>query len=96
MNAHYNLVNTVSPPNDPLNAKALLDARLKGVDPDRYRGLGSRISPEELGRTLEVFVLQATKPKRRGGVTSKLANAAIKSYVAKKAKLEAEKAIRGL
>jgi len=80
---------------DPLNAKALLNARLKGVDPDTYRGLGARISGSELGRMLEVFLLQATRVRERG-ITPKLANAAIKSFEAKKAKEEAEKALRRL
>jgi len=30
----YNLPDSVSPPDDPLNAKALSAARLKGTDPD--------------------------------------------------------------
>jgi len=80
---------------DPLNAKSLLNARLKGVDPDTYRGLGARISGGELGRMLEVFVLQATRVKERG-ITPKLANAAIKSFEAKRAKEDAEKALRRL
>lgn len=48
---------------DPLNAKALSRARLKGVDADTYRGLGARINSTELGRMLEVFLLQATRAK---------------------------------
>ncbi|MEW6374749.1 MAG: hypothetical protein AB1502_03035 [Thermodesulfobacteriota bacterium] len=92
LNAHYRLPDSVSPPQDPLNAKALLNARLKGTDPDTYRGLGARINNEELGRMLEVFLLQATKAKKPG-ITLDLANAAIKSYNAKKAKYEADKAV---
>lgn len=94
LNNHYALADLNSP-GDPLNAKALLNARLKGVDPDTYRGLGSRINNVELGRMLEVFLLQATKAARRG-ITQKLANAAIKSYEAKKAKREADKALKGI
>jgi len=80
---------------DPLNAKALLNARLKGVDPDTYRGLGARISGSEIGRMLEVFLLHATRAKELG-ITSKLANTAIKSFEAKKSHEEAEKALRRL
>jgi hypothetical protein len=94
LNNHYALAN-LDPPGDPLNAKALLNARLKGVDPDTYRGLGARINNVELGRMLEVFLLQATKATQRG-VTQKLANAAIKSYEAKRAKHEADKALKGI
>jgi len=68
---------------DPLNAVALNKARLKSIDPDTYRGIGTRISRQELGRTFEVFYLHASQKKRRG-ITLKLANAAIKSYEGKK------------
>jgi len=91
---HYSLAD-LGPPSDPLNAKALLSARLKGVDPDTYRGLGSRISSGELGRMLEVFLLQSTKAKQRG-ITQKLANAAIVSYQSKKAQHDADEALKGL
>jgi len=94
LNNHYALACLV-PPGDPLNAKALLNAKLKGVDPDTYRGLGARINNVELGRMLEVFLLQATKATQRG-ITQKLANAAIKSYEAKKATREADKALKGI
>lgn len=89
---HYTLPDSVSSPNDPLNAKALSLARLKGTDPDTYRGLATRVSPRELGRMLEVFLVQATKASRRG-ITKQLANAAIQSYEAKRATHEADKAL---
>ncbi|GAH06856.1 unnamed protein product, partial [marine sediment metagenome] len=92
LNNHYALTGLASP-RDPLNARSLLDARLKGIDPDTYRGLGARINNVELGRMLQVFLLQATKAKQRG-ITLKLANAAIKSYEAKKATRDAEKALK--
>lgn len=91
---HYALA-TLGSPGDPLNANALLHASLKGVDPDTYRGLGARINNVELGRMLEVFLLQATKATQRG-ITQKLANAAIQSYEAKKAKREADRALKGI
>jgi hypothetical protein len=94
LNNHYSLAD-LNPPGDPLNAKALLNARLKYVDPDTYRGLGARINNVELGRMLEVFLLQAIKATQRG-ITQKLANAAIKSYEAKKARREADKALKGI
>ena len=92
LNNHYALAD-LYPPGDPLNAKALLNARLKGVDPDTYRGLGARINNVELGRMLEVFLLQATRATQRG-ITQKLANAAIKSYEAKRVKRDADKALK--
>jgi len=90
---HYSLPDSVSPPDDPLNGKALSEARLKGTDPDTYRGLGTRSNARELGRMLEVFLVQSTKASRRG-ITKALANAAIKSYEAKRATCEADKALR--
>jgi len=88
----YSLPDSASPPEDPLNAKALSLARLKGTDPDTYRGLGARSSPNELGRMLEVFIIFSTKATRKR-ITQQLANAAIQSYEAKKAVQAASKAI---
>ena len=90
---HYALPDTVLAPEDPLNAKALSEARLKGVDPDTYRGLGARSSANELGRMLEVFIVQATKATKKR-ITKDLANAAIQSYEAKRAKYEADKSLK--
>ncbi len=92
LNSLYMLPDSVSSPEDPLNAKALSLARLKGTDPDTYRGLGTRSSSSELGRMLEVFLILATKAQQKR-ITQKLANAAIQSYEAKKAVQAANKAI---
>lgn len=89
LQAHYDIAKSVSTPNDPLNAKALLNARLKGVDSETYRGLGSRITGDEMGRMLELFILQATEASKPG-ITAKLAEATIQSYEAKKAKKRAD------
>ena len=89
----YNLPDSVSFPEDPLNAKGLSLARMKGTDPDTYRGLGTRNNPPELGRMLEVFLIYAEKASKKR-ITKELANAAIQSYVAKKATNDAEKAIK--
>lgn len=93
LDAHYALAYSVSPPNDPLNAKALVQARFKGMDPDTYRGLGSRISGDELGRMLQVFTLQATKAQKRG-INLNLANAAIQTFEAQKQQIQADKAVK--
>jgi hypothetical protein len=90
---HYSLPDTVSAPDDPLNAKALSQARLKGTDPDTYRGLGTRSSPPELGRMLEVFLVQAMKASKKR-ITKDLAQAAIQSYEAKRATYEASKILK--
>lgn len=89
---HYSLPDSVSGHSDPLNAKALSQARLKGTDADTYRGLGARISPGELGRMLEVFIVHATKASIKK-ITKDLANAAIQSYEAKKATSAANKVL---
>ena len=87
----YSIPDNVVPPEDPLNAKALSQARLKGTDPDTYRGLGTRNSPKELGRMLEVFLVLAEKGKPK--ITKQLANAAIQSYEAKRAVYESNKVL---
>lgn len=95
LQAHYDIVKSVSAPNDPLNAKAMLNAKLKGVDKDTYRGLGSRISGDEMGRVLELFIIQATEATKPG-ISAKLAQAAIQSYEAKKAKRRADQLKKGI
>lgn len=85
---HYQL-SEIKEPDDPLNASALSKARLKGTDPDTYRGLGARIGSTELGRMLLVFNLQAENAKKRG-ITPKIALAAIQTFEAKRAVQKAE------
>ena len=92
LSTHYSIAESVSPPEDPLNAKALSLARLKGTDPDTYRGLGTRSSPKELGRMLEVFIVLATKASKKR-ITRDIANAAIQSYEAKRAVYEADRVL---
>ena len=89
----YFLPDRVSGREDPLNAKALSQARLKGVDPDTYRGLGTRSSPGELGRMLEVFLVLARRANKKK-INKELANAAIQSYEAKRATHEAAKVLK--
>lgn len=79
----YSIPDSVIEPNDPLNAKALSQARWKGFDPDTYRGLGTRSDAKELGRMLEVFLVLVSRSKET--ITKKLADAAIQSYEAKRA-----------
>lgn len=93
LKSFYSLVENVTSKEDPLNAKALSQARLKGTDPDTYRGLGTRSGPGELGRMLEVFLVLATKASKKK-ITKDLANAAIQSYEAKRAVYEANKVLR--
>jgi len=90
---HFALPDSVTAPEDPLNAKALSQARMKGIDPETYRGLGARTGPRELGRMFEVFHLQATQARDKR-ITKTLPNVAIQSYEAKFATYEAGKALR--
>jgi hypothetical protein len=92
LKTHYSIPESSSPTEDPLNAKALSEARLKGIDKDTYRGLGTRSDPRELGRMLEVFLVLATKASKKR-ITKELANAAIQSYEAKRAVYEADKVL---
>lgn len=80
----FGLVKNLGAEEDPMGAKALSEARMKGLDPDTYRGLGARISADELGRMLEVFIVLVTKSTDKK-ITKNLANAAIQSFEAKKA-----------
>jgi hypothetical protein len=89
---HYAIPDSVSAPDDPLNAKALSQARLIGTDPDTYRGLGARNGSEELGRMLEVFLVLTTKATTKK-ITKTLANAAIQSFEAKRATFAADKVL---
>ncbi len=81
---HFALTDTGTDSKDPLNAKALSEARHKGTDPDTYRGLGTRTGSGELGRMFELFFMQATEATKRG-ISKKLANLAIEQYEVKKA-----------
>lgn len=73
---------------DPLNAEALSAARHKS-DPPNYRGLGTRTSPKDLGRLVELFYIQAEHGK---GITKPDIDLALKSYHAKEAMLDLQEA----
>jgi len=88
----YSITSNLGTGEDPLNAKALSEARFKGIDPDTYRGLGARNSSDELGRMLEVFTVLVEKATEKK-ITKNLANAAIQSYEAKKATNNALKSL---
>ena len=73
---------------DPLNANALANGRHK-TDAQNYRGLGYRTDPQERGRFVELFYLQAEDGK---GITPAAVDIAIKQYHVKQAQLEVLKA----
>jgi hypothetical protein len=83
---HYALKKCTS--HDPLNSAALADG--KGyLDGENYRGLGYRTDPQERGRLVELFFLQAEDGK---GITKASVDLAIKKYYAKQALLAVETA----
>jgi hypothetical protein len=72
---------------DPLNAAVLAGGKHK-TDSDTYRGLGYRTDPQERGRMVEVFHIQAESGK---GITKSTVDAGIAAWAAKDAKLVAIK-----
>lgn len=84
---HYALSQQKS--HDPLNAGILVAARHKS-DATNYRGLGTRTSPKDLGRLAELFYIQAEKGK---GINKADVDLALKSFHAKEAALDLEKAL---
>lgn len=82
---HFDLKTLVK--NDPLRASILAKAR-HGTDPDNYRGLGYRTDPQERGRMVELFWIQAEKG---GGITAKMVEVALEAYHAKHAVLRHKK-----
>jgi hypothetical protein len=79
---HYDLANAKG--RDPLNAAVMSTARHKS-DPENYRGLGTRTSPKDRGRLVELFYLQAEEGK---GITKATTDLALKKYHAKEAHLD--------
>jgi hypothetical protein len=79
---HFALRNTSG--RDPLNAAALAKGRHK-TDPANYRGLGARTDPQERGRFVELFYLQAEDGK---GITKSTIDIAIKGYHVKRGRID--------
>ena len=73
---------------DPLNASELAAGR-HYTDPQNYRGLGYRTDPQERGRLVELFFLQAESGR---GITKSAVDIAIKKYHAKQGQLEVKEA----
>jgi hypothetical protein len=73
---------------DPLNAGQLAGGR-HWSDPQNYRGLGYRTDPQERGRFVELFFIQAEDGK---GITKSSIDIAIKKYHAKQGQLEVKEA----
>lgn len=87
---HYDLKNSTK--QDPLKAAVLAKAK-HGTDPDNYRGLGYRTDPQERGRMVELFWIQAEKG---GGITAKMVEVALEAFHAKHAVLRHKKLAESL
>ena len=87
---HYLL--RTSSKQDPLKSAILAKAK-HGTDPDNYRGLGYRTDPQERGRMVELFWLQADKG---GGITQKMVEVALEAFHSKHAVLRYKKLAEGL
>jgi hypothetical protein len=83
---HFTLKDWTS--HDPLNAGQLAGGR-HWSDPQNYRGLGYRTDPQERGRFVELFFIQAEDGK---GITKSSIDIAIKKYHAKQGQLEVKAA----
>lgn len=83
---HYALKDWTA--HDPLNAGELAGGR-HYTDPQNYRGLGYRTDPQERGRFVELFFLQAENGK---GITKAAIDIGIKKYHAKQGQLEVREA----
>jgi hypothetical protein len=79
---HFDLKNATN--HDPLNAAQLATGR-HYTDPPNYRGLGYRYDPQERGRFVELFFIQADDGK---GITKSSIDIAIKKYHAKRGQLD--------
>lgn len=74
---------------DPLNAKAMTNARHKIIDADKnYRGLGTRSDGSERGRLLYLFLAYSDSPKPK--ITEQMCNNAIEIFHSNRDKIKAE------
>jgi hypothetical protein len=90
LDRHYGLSEKTG--KDPLNSSALAKGRHK-IDPENYRGLGTRTDAKERGRLVELFYLQTEKGE---GISPALVTVAIAKYHAKQGQLEVQKLEKAL
>lgn len=76
--------------NDPLNAIKMSEFKFKEVDPETYRGLGTRTDPKERGRLVMVF-LEYSKKEAKDVIDSDLLQRAVRYYHANKMRVEGDK-----
>lgn len=74
---------------DPLNAKQMSISKHQNFDEATYRGLGTRQSPKDAQRLVELFVIQSTD-RYAGTITPDLLKLAIQKHVEKVQRRERE------
>lgn len=85
----YNLPHS-SGKGDPLNTKEMSEFSFKGVDPEAYRGLGTRSDAKERGRLIMVF-LDYSKSTSGDKIDKILLDRAVRYYHSNKMRKEGDK-----
>lgn len=89
LNKFYSLPDK-SGKNDPLNAIQMSAFKFKGVDPEAYRGIGTRSDSKERGRLVMIF-LEYSKKQSKDVIDKALLERAVRFYHANKMRLEGDK-----
>jgi len=76
--------------NDPLNALQMSSFKFKGIDPEAYRGIGTRTNAKEMGRLVMIF-LEYSKKKNKDVIDKALLERAVRFYHANKMRIEGDK-----
>jgi hypothetical protein len=75
---------------DPLNAKGMTAFKLRGIDPEAYRGLGTRTDAKERGRLIMIF-LEYSKANSGNKIDSPLLERAVRFYQSNKMRKEGDR-----
>lgn len=89
LNKFYSLPDK-SGKNDPLNAIQMSAFQFKGIDPEAYRGLGTRSDSKERGRLAMIF-LEYSKEQSKDVIDKALLERAVRFYHANKMRSEGDK-----
>lgn len=92
LDRHYSLSRRWGNSKDPVNALAM-SRTTHSSDPDKYRGLGTRMDVRERGRLVEVFLLHA-QGEYGEGLSPELLRAGVKEHDRKGTEEEADEAKR--
>jgi len=89
LNKFYSLPDK-SGKNDPLNAIQMSAFQFKGIDPEAYRGLGTRSDSKERGRLVMIF-LEYSRKESKDVIDKALLERAVRFYHANKMRSEGDK-----